>query len=334
VLVVALLCPAIAFGQQQPPEQRRIDQAIDRGLAFLAQQQRADGSFQREGPRVATSALAVMSFLAAGHTADVGKYGVTVRKGVSFLLSQVPADGYVGRVDGGRMYGHGIVTLALAEAAGVEPDPDVRRQIVAALATMTRVILQAQAVPKPPEAAGGWRYEPQSSDSDLSLSGWCMLALRAASSAGVEVPPASIEKARDYVLRCYSADRGGFSYVGGVDPTVGMNGVAVLNLALTGALDAPQTRAGAEFLRTHKIDANTRFPFYTAYYAVQAANQAGGPVWDAVWPATASMLINQQDRDGGWPQSRTGEEPGRVYSTAMSVLTLTVPYQLLPTYQR
>jgi hypothetical protein len=38
--------------------------------------------------------------------------------------------------------------------------------------------------------------------------------------------------------------------------------------------------------------------------------------------------------DGGWPQSRNGEEPGRNYATSMALLTLAVPQNLLPIYQR
>ena len=37
---------------------------------------------------------------------------------------------------------------------------------------------------------------------------------------------------------------------------------------------------------------------------------------------------------GAWPQSASPEEPGEVYATAMAVLTLSVPNQVLPLYQK
>ena len=35
-------------------------------------------------------------------------------------------------------------------------------------------------VEKKPQHQGGWRYQPHSRDSDLSLTGWAVMALRSA----------------------------------------------------------------------------------------------------------------------------------------------------------
>ena len=75
------------------------------------------------------------------------------------------------------------------------------------------MILKAQAVVKAdPTDRGGWRYTPQSSDADLSVTGWQVMALKAAKTAGLEVPAAAIETAADYVWN----RRGdpGFAYTG------------------------------------------------------------------------------------------------------------------------
>jgi hypothetical protein len=43
--------------------------------------------------------------------------------------------------------------------------------------------------------------------------------------------------------------------------------------------------------------------------------------------------VKSQQPDGGWPPSASAaEEPGRTVATALSVLTLAVPYRLLPLY--
>jgi len=49
---------------------------------------------------------------------------------------------------------------------------------------------------------------------------------------------------------------------------------------------------------------------------------------------TQEQLLGLQMSDGGWPQSKTSEEPGRAYATSLAVLSLSVPQKLLPTYQR
>lgn len=312
----------------------RLDEGIARGLAFLAKQQNPDGSFDGTGPKIAMTSLTVMAYLAAGHTPDVGMHGASVRSAVDFLVGQAPADGYFGKLDGSRMYGHGITTLALAEVAGVEPDPVRREKLLAVVGSAVKVILAAQDVQKAEYEAGGWRYEPQSGDSDLSLSGWNALALRAAQNVGVQVPKDRAVRATKYVLRCYHRQKGGFGYQPGQEPSIAMTGVAALNLYLFGAADRPEVKDANTFLSKTLVTENTRNAVYAAYYATQAAFQAGGPTWTAVWQPTMDRLLAMQLPDGGWPISKTGEEPGRIYSTSMAILTLTVPYRLLPIYQR
>ncbi len=338
VFAVVSVCASVLPTHAQSPATEgntaRLDEGVARGLVYLAKQQNADGSFDGGGPKIAMTSLAMMSFLAAGHTPDVGLHGTVVRNATDFLVAQAPTDGYFGKLDGSRMYGHGITTLALAEVAGVEPDPARRQRIVATVASAVSVILAAQNVKKAPHETGGWRYEPQSVDSDLSLSGWNALALRAAQNIGVQVPKDRAARAVAFVLRCYQKDQKGFSYQPGQVASIAMTGVAMLNLYLLDAAGQPELKDAGDYLSKTLVTENTRFPYYAAYYATQASFQAGGSTWQAVWPPTMDRLLAIQMEDGGWPASKTGEEPGRVYSTSMSVLTLTVPYRLLPIYQR
>ncbi len=183
---VALLSGSAAAAD---PAIGKLDESAGRGLAYLASQQHEDGSFDADlktgaadslKPQLATTALSLLAFLAEGHMPDMGRYGVAVRGAVDFLISKVPDDGYVGSIDASRMYGQAIVTLALAEVYGVEAVPDKRRQERAALRKLLSVILKAQDASKGEPYAGGWRYEPNAADSDISLSGWNALALRSA----------------------------------------------------------------------------------------------------------------------------------------------------------
>jgi len=311
-----------------------VDSAIDRALAYLARQQKPDGLITDGPNRVATTGLATLAFLAAGHVPDEGKYGGVVRNAVDALVKSVPPVGYVGGVDGSRMYGHGIVTLALAQAAGVDPSEKRRAALRTTLERMIKVILDAQNVQKDPTNAGGWRYEPNSGDSDLSLSGWASLSLRAAQNAGLNVPKEPAERAVGFIARCFKADEGCFCYTPGQAPSIAMTSVGVLDLHLLDAADRPEVARAAAWLATHPVQNDTRFFYYSLYYSTQAATQVGGDLQEQTWKNNKGLLLARQQDDGGFPQSTTAEEPGRVYATAMAALTLAVPYQMLPIYQR
>lgn len=335
--------PIVAQTTHPATQPEDIDEALDRqiqaGLEFLARQQSVEGYIAGDGPRVALTGLSVMAFLADGHAPDVGPHGFTVRQAVDWLIEQVPADGYIGNVDGSRMYGQGIVTLALAEAYGVETDATRRARIRDAITRALMVILAAQQVAKDPVHAGGWRYEVSSADSDLSLSGWNSLVLRACRNIGFPVPDEAVGGASQYVLQCFRADQAGFSYQPGLDVSPAMTGVGVLSLQLLlpSAEDQPgrpKVQAAAATLAKTPVTDATRFSYYSHYYVTQAAFQIGGDVWKTVWSNTRAQLPRLQQPDGGWPASKTPEEPDRVYTTALSLLTLSVPYQLLPIYQR
>ncbi|HEY2586376.1 MAG TPA: prenyltransferase/squalene oxidase repeat-containing protein [Tepidisphaeraceae bacterium] len=314
----------------------RLDGAVAHGLAFLAKQQNPDGSFEGGTPKVATTGLCVLAYLGAGHAPDLGKYGLVVHNAIEFLLARQAQDGYFGAGDRG-MYTHGIATLALAETCGVETSAARRVRIRAALEKAVTVILNAQNAPKSnPGFQGGWRYERNSADSDLSLCGWNALALRAAQDVGIEVPQESRQRAVEFVLRCYNANAKGFAYQPGGDAQPGDTAIGILCLYLLGASDGNVARldAAAQFLQNHPIDENIAYPYYATYYVTQAAFQRDADAWPRVGRPGLERLIRTQEKDGSWPPSKSGQEPGHVYPTAMAVQALTVPYRLLPVYQR
>jgi len=132
-----------------------VDDAVERGLAFLAKQQNADGSCDGGGPRVRDDRSDVDVDARVRPHAGRRSIRLTVRRAIDFELRQMPDDGYIGKVDGSRMYGQGIATLALAEALGVETTETGRQNIRAALDRAVKVILTAQDVPKDANGAAG-----------------------------------------------------------------------------------------------------------------------------------------------------------------------------------
>jgi hypothetical protein len=335
----ALAAPAVAFAQEKPrePLPPGLEQAVDRGLSFLHTRQKADGSFDASGPPSAMTGLALLAFLSAGHTPDLGKYGLTVRNSVDFLLNHAADDGYFGN-DGGRMYGHCIATIALAQVYGVEMDENQRRKVRAALDKALKLILAAQDVGKDGNSAGGWRYDRNSTDSDLSVTTWCILALCACRDAGLNVPKEHFQRALPYVLRCFRGQQGGFAYPAGGQVYASITAAGLFDLFMLDAGERDEAADAAKYLAEHPVGGDAAHFSCALYYSVLGGMKAGEDVWPGIWKNTHEQLLKMQQADGTWPP-RPDEVAGegkaaQFYPTAMSVITLAAPLRLLPVYAR
>jgi hypothetical protein len=336
VLTAALVHPVAGAPKPEDEIPPRLDLSISKGLAFLAKQQEPDGALERDGTRVAITSLGLIAFLAAGNAPDLGKYGFAVQEALEWVLSQQAQDGYFGAGDHG-MYAHAITTLALAECYGVESNPQRRIRIHTALEKAVRVITDAQDTPKSnPIFAGGWRYERNSQDSDLSVSAWNVLALRAADDVGIAMPNKTRQRALTFVQHCHDDNTKGFSYQPGSGAQSGDTAIGIVCLYLLDATDGKSVRVdnAIKYLESHPVDENSPYLYYASSYVTQAAFKRGGDAWTKVGRAAIERLIRTQEKDGGWSPGKSNQEPGRVYATAMALQALAVPYRLLPIYQR
>ena len=319
-----------------------IDKAIANGLAYLAKSQNENGSYPGSyGQTAAIPALAGMAFLAKGHLPGLEPYGDVINHAIDYVISTADMKddakfrGYMGQIGGGNMYAHSIATLFLAEASGMV---DERRQekIDKLLPLAVKVILDAQNQKKGnPTHLGGWRYTPNASDSDLSCSGWALMALRSARLNGAKVPPDAVEKAVLYIKRNYNEQHGHFSYQGnGGGSADTLTGAAILCLELCGRHLDPMSLKASKFLekkyRTTLAGAGQRY--YALYYTAQGLFQIGGPVWQGFSTWMYDKFVPEQRADGSW--GGAGNNNSDVFATAMTVLSLTVPYRMLPIYQR
>lgn len=330
-------------GQDLPaaiPVNPEADQAARRALDYLKSTQQPSGAWVLGDGREATSitSLAVLAYLACGHLPGMpGPYRETIGRGVRYVVDHQQTNGLLAtNTVNGPMYCHGISTLMLAEIVGIMPDDALASDVREALARAVAVILRAQAVKKDPNNAGGWRYQPDSRDSDLSVSGWQVMALRAARDAGCNVPADAIDEAVAYVKRCSFRD-GGFGYQPGGGPNNPRTGIGILTLEICGAHLTPEALAGAAYLTRpeHAPRWSSPYFFYEVYYVPQALFQVGDRFFRPYYPKLVSILLQHQEQDGSWlsgdGNDRTG---GRAYCTAMAVLALAVEYRYLPIYQR
>ncbi len=319
-----------------------IDRSVEKGLKYIASKQNPDGSFQGGwGNSAAVPALAGMAFLSKGHLPGTEPYGQTILRALDFVLGcadlsdKAPFKGYMGKAGNGRMYAHSIATLFLSEMSGMV-DRERQARINAVLPHAVKVILDAQNQQKrDPNHLGGWRYEPNSGDSDLSCSGWALMALRSARLNGAELPEDAIEKAVLYVKRTQRGDTGAFSYQGnGGQNGETLSGAAILSLELCGKHLDPASLKAAEFIRrTYKGALSGRGQvFYGLYYTAQGLFQIGGESWKEFEEWMYTVFLKRQQGDGSW--NGPGGENSPVYATAMTTLAFTVPYRMLPIYQR
>lgn len=306
-------------------------QAIDRGLAFLAARQHPDGSFGSGSVyrrNVAVTALAGMAFLSAGHTPGQGAYSQQVEQALDFILACTDSSGYIIHRDSashGPMYGHGFATLFLAEIYGMSPRDDVRTKLKAAV----QLIVNSQ------NREGGWRYEPDGKDADISVTACQIMALRAARNCGIAVPKATIDQAVAYVLNLQNKADGGFNYQKGPPRSAfPRSAAAVVGLYSAGIYEGPELQQALNYLVQHQPQGDVlRYEphyFYGHYYAVQALWHAGGARWESWYQAIRDELLARQLPDGSWPDSLVNNE----YGTAMACLILQMPNNYLPIFQR
>lgn len=302
--------------------------AVRRGLDYLASRMQADGHWASGNYSVdaAVSGLCTLAFLSAGHQPGRGKYGEMLNKAVDWLADSVQRNGLVGRGGsaGPPMYGHGFATLCLAELYGMTRRSDLRPKLESAI----QLIVRTQ------NAEGGWRYQPQVADADISVTAVQLVALRAAHNAGVKVPTATVKRAINYIKRCANNGDGGFSYQinqRGSGPA--RTGAAVTCLMLSGERNSPECKGGVTYLQEHPIERYEwmyrQHYMYALYYCTQAMYQVGGKPWRDWFVTLRERLLASQSSDGSWNDTQ-----GPEYATAMAVLALQVPAGLLPIYQK
>lgn len=135
--------------------------------------------------RVAATGMALLPFLGAGFGPTHEKYGEVVTQGLKYLMTEIDARGAIHSSagnSGGHGYEVGIATWALVEGLGVcrisgfgeLNEQELTRKAVAA----TNFLTGTQ------NGSGGWRYL-QTGDHDMTVTGWVVNALAAASSVGI-----------------------------------------------------------------------------------------------------------------------------------------------------
>ena len=332
---MALVHARFAQASSDDPEKTAVDlmtpetdRAIADGLRFLAEQQHDDGAFGSGGysRNVAVCGLAGLAFMAGGSTPGRGRYGHEVNRCLNFVLQNCQESGFIavsGASSHGPMYGHGFATLFLSQVYGMAREKRVREK----LAKAVKLIVTTQ------NRDGGWRYQAQPRDADISVTVCQVMALRAARNAGLHVPTESIDRCIDYVKKSQNPD-GGFRYmVQGGQSAFPRSAAGVVALYSAGIYEGPEISKGVKYLMTSlprpgKVLRESHY-FYGHYYAVQAMWHAGGDAWGKWYPGIRDELLATQRTGGYWMDSICRE-----YGTAMACIILQIPNNCVPIFQR
>ena len=323
--------PTVRVGDVVPRDVREI---YDRGLQYLATTQTEAGDWKggggEQGPGV--TGMALMVLLASGEDPNFGLYSNHVRRALRNIISQQNAGtGFFGQ----SMYHHGFAMLALAEAYGTVDDRNLwtgsepnRRSIGVSLELAVRAAITSQKK----NSVGGWRYSPDSTDADTSVSGAVLVGLLAARNAGIEVPDEVIDKAIKY-FTSMTSDAGHVGYsggFGGFGESLPLISIATLVNAVARRKDLKQFKATLSYL-TQRLETppQQHYAEYTRYYQAQALFQGDVEAWEKWNKLLVRQLKTIQMQDGSF----RGQH-GPTVGTSLSLLALALNYRFLPIYER
>lgn len=346
----ALEAGAAAFAARRGPARGRgaadrggtaaSEAAVERGLAWLARHQADDGSWRFDlsncrcdgacrdpgtvSSTTAATGIALLPFLGAGHTHVEGAHRETVNRGIYYLMSRMRPTPRGGDLSEGTMYGHGVATLALAEALGMTRDEALATYVRDAV----RFIETAQ-----DQHGGGWRYLP-GQPGDTTVTAWQLAALKSAALAGVAVPSPTMDGICRFLDRVQV--RRGEAY-GYQSPQARpcTSAVGLLCRLYTGWPEEATLDRGLVALAKAGPDPDA---VYLNFYLSQALLQRDHPLWPRWNARNRDQLVTRQaahgHEAGSWFFADHDTAPGgRLAHTALAVLTLEVYYRLLPIYR-
>jgi hypothetical protein len=356
------------------------EDAVEMGLAWLASVQDSDGKWDSDGymlhymPNatkeerysegiglsrndIGLTGLCVLTFVGAGHTDHEGQYKAVVKRARQYLLGvQRIEDGGFGleRADTrATMYEHALATFAITDLYLQTGDETLRTPMRRALEYM--LSMQGE--------GGGWDYEQRtpsatqwepSTRDDLSITGWCVLALAAAREANFEIPAENLARLAQ-LLKDATRSTGEAVYAdeGTRAGHRGMAMMAVSNVCrrlLGEAVDSytqdtqlqRMAKTPPSWLDAGELDGSNMYYWYYGSIAMLLAKdgKGGDDRWRAWNVALKRTLVENQEKSGGrkgsfkpvghWAKNGGG----RVYSTAICVLNLEIYYRYEPEYLR
>jgi len=325
----------------------RSEQAVELGLRWLAKQQQPDGSwrFDSSGPFAAArrsttgaTGLALMPFVVArmrygSWDPRVRAWSVNmdhpnekiIRSGMDYLVKRMKVGPKGGDLGEGSMAGHAFATAALdySYASAYDRDESLKEKFREPLQRAVDFIVATQG------EDGSWRDRAGLLD-DAGCTAWQLKAVYWGRFAYAKVPPATLQRGIKFLEGIHTtkprapgvtaADQRAWTAAAG----------GLLARRLTGwRADSPQMIAGIEKLTA--LDPAIG-DLQMRHFAAQVIYHQGADEWSRWFPAVRERLVATQVKSGqdagSWPEDPGAKGRGRLYTTAMNLLTLQTYYSL------
>ena len=189
--------PSLRFGGLIPPE---VDTIYERGLTWLAGCPNAGRHWKGNNEGCGVDGICLMAFLASGEDPNYGRHASTIQRAIrSMIQKQDATTGYLPN----SMYHHGFATLALSEAYGTVDETLLWQggKAVRSIGQTLDLAIRCAATSQKKNQFGGWRYSPDATDADTSVTGAVLMGLLAARNAGMDVSDEIINGAMEYMRR-------------------------------------------------------------------------------------------------------------------------------------
>ena len=350
------------------------ESAVAAGLLWLARHQNPNGSwgcasFQNQCPGtkcegtgepqfdIGLTGLCLLAFTGAGYhnmsrdTFGGINFGEVVRKAATFLMDIQEDNGAFGTAQPGKfMYNHSVAAYAMADLYGLTMDTGSG---VLFQEPVQNAIDYLVSVQNPGKA---WCYNPKDGQNDTSVSGWCIMALKAAENAELNVPHQAFIDTKSFYDDVTDDAYGRVGYIEkgtvavrtgekidpeNIPPSMTAVGVMV-RIFIDKNTNDSRIKNGINLILSQlpEWDSDTLgvIDYYYWFYATYCLNQydgPNGPAWKKWNNSMKSVLLKSQKSssdghaNGSWDAiDRWSEEVGRVYATAINVLTLEVYYRL------
>ena len=345
---------------------RQTPLSVRRGLEWLAAHQDDDGRWDADGfmkhdladggeicdgpgnavHDVGVTGLALLAFLGDGSTMRAGPYKQNIKKGVTWLRKQQQENGLFGmNASHDFVYDHAIAAYAMCEAFGLSNYKLLKK-------TAQKGINYLESHRNPYSV---WRYQPRDNDNDISVTGWCIMAYESGEFFGLQINKSALAMCETFLDQVSDATgKHGYTKQGeGSSRKPGDHatkfpiekGEALTAVGLfcrffmnQDPKEKPIMKASADLLRSKPPiwdEKSGTIDHYYWYYATYALYQYGGAHWNEWKKKLETSVVKNQHRDAGeknklgsWdPIGAWGEDGGRVYSTAILVLTLEAYYR-------
>ena len=324
----------------------KTEAAVAQGLRWLAAQQQHSGLWNLKGPYVdgsgsenpeSASAMALLAFQGAGYTpasdSAKGVYGPVLRRGWGALTKRMDKDGrffHAGDAPPShQLYTQAQCTIALCELYAMTGDAEYYDAAQKAVDYCVRI--------QAPE--GGWRYNP-GEDSDMSVTGWFVMALQSARMGGIKVPSPVFERITNFLDQVARDDGSRYAYQIRAGATLPLSAEGLLCRQYLGwPHDDPRLNAGVKYLLANKPAWDKRNAYYW-YHASEVLHNMEGVPWQKWNEEMRTLLPAHQEKRGNergsWDPKgdRWGDAGGRLYVTCLSIYILEAYYRHLPLYQQ